>query len=119
MINQMQIVGRIGRDADIRSLQSGSRVANFSVATSESWKDRESGERKEVTHWHRVVTYQQPLIDLIEKRAKKGALVFVQAPMTYRNWRKDGEASDRTEAEVKIGPADTLRFLEKTETKND
>lgn len=119
MINQMQIVGRLGRDAEIRTLQSGSRVATFSVATSESWKDRDSGERKEVTQWHRVVTYQQPLIGLIEKRGKKGSLVFVQGPLTYRTWRKDGEASDRSEAELKVGPTDTLRFLEKADSDND
>lgn len=115
MHNQLTIVGRIGRDAEVKTLQSSNKVATFQVATSESWKDRDSGEWKEATSWHHVVTYQQPLISLIERRGKKGALVLVQAPMSYRTWRKDGETSDRTAAEVKIGPGDTLRFLDKAD----
>lgn len=115
MHNQITIIGRIGKDAEIRSMQSGDKTASFDVATTESWKDKTSGEWRDATQWHKCVSFQQALIPSLEKRAKKGALVFIQGAMTYRTYRKDGESTDRTIAEIKIGPDGVIRFLDKTE----
>lgn len=103
------IVGHLGDDAEIRNTSNG-RVASFSVADNESWTDSK-GERQERTHWHDVVTFQAGLIDMLERHAKKGRLVYVRGSVNYRKWRKEGETSDRTNAQTQIGPGDEIRFL--------
>lgn len=115
MFTQVILVGRLGKDAEVRNTQGGRKVATLSVATSESWKDKNSGEWKERTNWHTVITWQPGLVELIEKRAKKGRLVQVVGALEYRSWRKDGEDTDRKVAEVAIGPNGQLIFLDKTE----
>lgn len=101
-VNKIWINGFIGRDVEIRSLPTGGKVARFDVATNESWRDRESGEWKEQTEWHRVITYQEGLISVLEGCAVKGRMVNVLGKMTYRSFRKQGEESDRTVAEILV-----------------
>lgn len=115
MFTQVILVGRLGKDAEIRNTQGGRKVANLSVATTESWKDKNSGEWKERTSWHTVVSWQPGLVELIEKRANKGRLVQVVGTLEYRSWRKEGEDADRKVAEVAIGPNGSLTFLDKAE----
>lgn len=105
------VVGNLGQNVEIRTLASGGRVASFSVADNESWIDKTSGERKEKTHWHEVVTFQPGLIDMLERSAKKGRLVWVRGSIVYSRFRKEGEASDRISAQTQIGPGDEIRFL--------
>ena len=112
-LNMAQIIGRLGADVTINHLASGGRVANMSVATDESYIDRQSGERKDRTEWHRVVTFQNGLVDMLEKHAKKGRLVYVSGKLQTRNWRKDGEDSDRFSTEILLVPGGRVQFLEK------
>ena len=110
-LNSAQIIGRLGADATISNLASGGRVANMSVATDESYIDRQSGERVDRTEWHRVVSFQSGLIDMLEKHAKKGRLVYVAGKLQTRKWRKDGEDSDRFSTEILLVPGGRVQFL--------
>ena len=100
-VNKVFLNGRIGQDAEVRTTQNG-RVAAFTLATDEGWKDRESGEWQERTEWHRVVTFQPGLVDLLDRHAKKGRLVSVVGKLTSRKYRREGEDADRTVAEVVV-----------------
>ena len=112
-LNMAQIIGRLGADVTVNHLTSGGRVANMSIATDESYIDRQTGERKDRTEWHRVVTFQNGLVDMLEKHAKKGRLVYVSGKLQTRNWRKDGEDSDRFSTEILLVPGGRVQFLEK------
>ena len=91
-LNRAEVIGRLGADVTVNSLASGGRVANMSIATDESYIDRHAGgERIDKTEWHRCVTFQDGLIDMLVKHAKKGRLVYVAGKMQTRKWRKDGE----------------------------
>jgi single-strand DNA-binding protein len=116
--NQITLIGRLGKDAEIRSIQSGDQVASFSIATDDGYKDK-NGDWKKVTNWHQVVTFQKGLIKQIETRGKKGARVFVQGTLEYRSWKKEGEATDRVQAEIKIGPQDKFFFVDSDKPNNE
>lgn len=97
-LNQAQIIGRLGKDPEIRTTQNGGKIANLSVATSESWTDKASGERKERTEWHRVVVFNERCATFAERYLKKGALVFVTGPIRTRKWTsQDGQDHYSTE----------------------
>ncbi len=85
-VNKVILVGNLGRDPEIRSLQDGNKVANLSVATSESWRDKASGERRDKTEWHRVVIFNERIIDVVEKYLKKGAKVYLEGALQTRKW---------------------------------
>ena len=113
-LNRAEVIGRLGADVSINHLASGGRVANLSIATDESYIDRAGGgERIDKTEWHRVVTFQDGLIDMLEKHAKKGRLVYVAGKMQTRKWRKDGEDSDRFSTEILLVPGGRVQFLDK------
>jgi single-strand DNA-binding protein len=84
-INKVILIGNLGRDPEIRTMNTG-KVANFTLATSESWKDKNSGERKELTEWHRVVVFNQNLIEIVEKMLQKGTKVYVEGTLRTRKW---------------------------------
>ncbi|MGH6994028.1 MAG: single-stranded DNA-binding protein [Caulobacteraceae bacterium] len=86
-VNKVILVGNLGRDPEIRSLNSGDRVANLSVATSESWRDRSSGERKERTEWHRVVIFNDNLVKVAENYLRKGAKVYIEGALQTRKYQ--------------------------------
>jgi single-strand DNA-binding protein len=85
-VNKVILVGNLGRDPEIRTTQDGTRVANLSLATSESWRDKNSGERKEKTEWHRVVIFNDRLVDVVEKYLKKGAKIYLEGALQTRRW---------------------------------
>ncbi len=95
-VNKVILVGNIGRDPEIRTMQSGDKVANLSIATSERWKDR-NGERQERTEWHRVVIFSQPLVNLTENYLKKGSKVYLEGQLETRSWEQNGEKKYTTE----------------------
>ncbi|MDH5474408.1 MAG: single-stranded DNA-binding protein [Cyclobacteriaceae bacterium] len=95
-VNKVILVGRLGKDPEVRHLESGVGVANFSVATSEVYKDRNTGERKEVTEWHNVVLWRG-LADVAEKYLKKGDMVYVEGKLRTRSWEKDNVTRYTTE----------------------
>ena len=112
-VNMAQVLGRLGDDVAINHLASGGRVANMSIATDESYIDKQTGERIDRTEWHRCVTFQNGLVDMLEKHAKKGRLVYVQGKLQTRRWRKDGEDSDRFSTEILLVPGGRVQFLDK------
>ena len=112
-LNRAEVIGRLGADVTINHLASGGRVANLSIATDESYIDRQSGDRIDRTEWHRVVTFQNGLVDMFEKHAKKGRLVYVAGKLQTRKWRKDGEDSDRFSTEILLVPGGRVQFLDK------
>jgi len=85
-VNKVILVGNLGRDPEIRSTQDGMRIANLNLATSESWRDKMSGERKEKTEWHRVVIFNERLTELAEKYLRKGSKVYVEGQLQTRKW---------------------------------
>ena len=113
-LNRAEVIGRLGDDVAINQLQSGGRVANMSIATDESYIDRQGGgDRIDKTEWHRVVSFQSGLIDMLEKHAKKGRLIYVSGKLQTRRWRKDGEDSDRFSTEILLVPGGRVQFLDK------
>jgi single-strand DNA-binding protein len=98
-VNKVILVGNLGRDPEIRSTQDGTRIANLSVATSESWRDKASGERKERTEWHRVVIFNDKLVEIVEKYLKKGAKVYLEGALQTRKWT-DNSGQERYSTEV-------------------
>jgi single-strand DNA-binding protein len=98
-VNKVILVGNLGRDPEIRSTNDGTRVANLSVATSESWRDRNTGERRERTEWHRVVVFNDRLVDVIEKYLHKGSKVYLEGQLQTRKWT-DQQGQDRYTTEV-------------------
>ena len=97
-INKVIIVGNLGRDPEVRYSQAGDKIVNFSVATSERWKDKQSGEQKEKTEWHRVVIFNERLADVAEKYLKKGAKVYIEGQLQTRKWTgNDGQEKYTTE----------------------
>lgn len=97
-LNQVQLIGHLGADPEIRSLTSGDRVANLRVATSESWTDKRSGDRKEKSEWHRVVIFNEHLVKVAESYLRKGSQVFIQGALQTRKWQdKNGNDAYSTE----------------------
>jgi single-strand DNA-binding protein len=97
-VNKVILVGNLGRDPEVRRMPSGDAVVTLSLATSESWRDKASGERKEKTEWHRVVIFNRNLAEVAEKYLKKGAKVFVEGQLQTRKWTdKDGVEKYSTE----------------------
>lgn len=89
-LNKVTLIGNVGADPDIRNLTSGNAVANLSLATSESWKDKNTGEKKEVTQWHRIVVWNDGLISVIEKYVSKGSKLYIEGQLQTRKYEKDG-----------------------------
>lgn len=96
-VNKVILVGNLGRDPEIRSFPNGGRVANFSIATSESWKDKNSGERKERTEWHRISVTNDALVGVVERFLKKGSKVYIEGQLETRKYEKDGRETYTTE----------------------
>ena len=112
--NHAELVGRFGADVVVNHLASGGRVANMSIATDESFLLRSrAGEKVDRTEWHRVVTFQDGLIDMLERHAKKGRLIHVEGKMQTRRWRKDGEDSDRFSTEIIVVPGHRVQFYDR------
>jgi single-strand DNA-binding protein len=98
-VNKVILVGNLGRDPEIRSTQDGTRVANLSLATSESWKDKTSGERRERTEWHRVVIFNDRLVDVVERFLKKGSKIYIEGQLQTRKWT-DQSGQERYTTEI-------------------
>ena len=98
-VNKVILVGNLGADPEIRSLNSGDKVANIRIATSETWRDKNSGERREKTEWHNVVIFDQNLVKVAENYLKKGSKVYVEGQLQTRKWQ-DRDGNDRYTTEV-------------------
>jgi single-strand DNA-binding protein len=112
-LNKVELIGRLGKDPEVKNLSNGSSVANFSVATSESWKDKRSGEKQEKTEWHNIVVWNEKTIEFVEKYLKKGDLVRIEGKIQTRKW-EDQDGKDRYSTEIVVpqfAPIDALMKL--------
>lgn len=98
-VNKVILVGNLGRDPKIDTTNNGTKIANLSLATSESWKDRNTGERKERTEWHRVVVFNEHLVKIIEQYVSKGSKIYIEGQLQTRKWQ-DQSGQDRYSTEV-------------------
>jgi single-strand DNA-binding protein len=98
-VNKVILIGNLGKDPEVRRLNSGDQVVNFTLATSESWRDKNSGERKEKTEWHNVVIFNENLGKVVEQYCKKGSKVYVEGQLQTRKWQ-DKDGADRYTTEV-------------------
>ncbi|MEI8321055.1 MAG: single-stranded DNA-binding protein [Alphaproteobacteria bacterium] len=99
-VNKVIIVGNLGKDPEIRHMADGGKLATFSLATSETWKDKASGERKEKTEWHRVVVFNDRLADVVEKYVKKGSKLYIEGQLQTRKWNDATSGAERYTTEV-------------------
>ncbi|MDQ7263444.1 single-stranded DNA-binding protein [Paracoccus sp. PS-1] len=102
-VNKVILVGNLGQDPEVRTFPSGGKVANLRIATSETWKDRNTGERRERTEWHTVAIYSEPLVRVAEQYLKKGSKVYVEGQLETRKWQ-DQSGNDRYSTEVALRP---------------
>ena len=102
-VNKVILIGNLGQDPEIRSFPSGGKVANLRIATSETWKDRNTGERRERTEWHTVAIYSEPLVRVAEQFLKKGSKVYLEGQLETRKWQ-DQQGNDRYTTEVALRP---------------
>jgi len=111
-LNKVMLIGNLGADPEIRSLPSGSRVANLRIATSENWKDKNTGERQERTEWHSVAIFSDGLIGVVERFLRKGSKVYIEGQLKTRKWQ-DQSGNDRYSTEVVIqGMGGVLTMLD-------
>jgi len=100
-LNKATIIGRLGKDPEIRSAQSGDKFASMSIATEETWRDKQSGERKKKTEWHRVVCFNPGLAEVIEKWVRKGSLIYIEGMLATRRWT-DQQGVERYTTEIVV-----------------
>jgi len=111
-VNKVILVGNLGRDPEIRSFQNGGKVCNLSLATSENWKDKNSGERKERTEWHRVAIFNEGLVRVCEQYLRKGSKVYLEGQLETRKWQ-DQNGQDKYSTEIVLrGYGGTLTMLD-------
>lgn len=111
-INKVILIGNLGADPEIRAMQSGDEVANFNIATAERWKDKNTGEQKEKTEWHRVCVFNPGLVKVVKNYIKKGSKVYIEGQLQTRKWQdKDGTERYTTEVVMK-GYNSTLVMLD-------
>jgi single-strand DNA-binding protein len=99
-LNKVLLIGRLGADPEIKQMVNGKSVARLSLATSQSWKDKTSGERKEKTEWHRVVIFNEGLVNIVQQYLKKGANIYVEGALTTRKWKDESSGQDKYSTEV-------------------
>jgi len=101
-LNKVLLIGRLGADPEIKQTINGKSVARFSVATSQTWKDKSSGEKKEKTEWHRIVVFNEGLVNVVQQYLKKGAQVYIEGQLSTRKWKDEKSGQDKYSTEVLI-----------------
>lgn len=117
-LNQVQLIGNVGKDPEIRTSQAGKKIANLTIATSETWNDRQSGERKERTEWHRVVCMNDALAGVVERYVKKGSKLFVSGQLQTRKWT-DQSGQERYSTEVILSGFDSKLVMLDSKSSGD
>ena len=102
-VNKVILIGNLGRDPEIRTMQSGGRVCNLALATSENWRDKQTGERRERTEWHRIVVFNDGLVTICERYLKKGSKIYIEGQLETRKWQ-DQSGQERYTTEVVLRP---------------
>ena len=99
-LNKVLLIGRLGADPEIKQMVNGKNVARLSLATSNTWKDKNTGEKKEKTEWHRVVIFNEGLVNVVQQYVKKGAQVYIEGQLTTRKWKDEKSGLDRYSTEI-------------------
>tara|TARA_B100000029_G_C17206786_1_gene826522 strand:- start:225 stop:683 length:459 start_codon:yes stop_codon:yes gene_type:complete len=99
-LNKVLLIGRLGSDPEVKQMVNGKSVARLSIATSNTWKDKNTGERKEKTEWHRVVIFNEGLVNVVKQYVKKGTQVYIEGQLTTRKWKDEKSGTDRYSTEV-------------------
>jgi len=99
-LNKVLLIGRLGADPEVKQMVNGKSVARFSLATSNTWKDKNTGEKKEKTEWHRIVIFNEGLVKVVQQYVKKGAQVYVEGQLTTRKWKDEKAGVDKYSTEV-------------------
>ena len=111
-VNKVILIGNLGRDPEVRSFPNGGKVCNLRIATSENWKDRNTGERREKTEWHSVAIFSEPLVRVAEQYLRKGSKIYIEGQLETRKWQ-DQSGQDRYSTEVVLRPyTSTLTMLD-------
>ena len=101
-LNKVLLIGRLGADPEIKQMVNGKSVARLSLATSQTWKDKNSGEKKEKTEWHRIVVFNEGLVNVVQQYLKKGAQIYVEGQLSTRKWKDEQSGQDKYSTEVVI-----------------
>ena len=101
-LNKVLLIGRLGADPEIKQMVNGKSVARLSLATSQSWKDKNTGEKKEKTEWHRVVVFNEGLVNVVQQYLKKGAQVYIEGQLSTRKWKDEQSGQDKYSTEIII-----------------
>ena len=101
-LNKVLLIGRLGADPEIKQMVNGKSVARLSLATSQSWKDKSTGEKKEKTEWHRIVVFNEGLVNVVQQYLKKGAQIYVEGQLTTRKWKDEQSGQDKYSTEIVI-----------------
>ena len=101
-LNKVLLIGRLGADPEIKQMINGKSVARLSLATSQSWKDKNTGEKKEKTEWHRIVVFNEGLVNVVQQYLKKGAQVYIEGQLSTRKWKDEKSGQDKYSTEVVI-----------------
>ena len=99
-LNKVLLIGRLGADPEIKQMVNGKNVARLSLATSQSWKDKSTGERKEKTEWHRVVIFNEGLVNIVQQYLKKGANIYIEGQLSTRKWKDETSGQDKYSTEI-------------------
>ena len=99
-LNKVLLIGRLGADPEIKQMVNGKNVARLSLATSQSWKDKSTGEKKEKTEWHRIVVFNDGLVNVVQQYLKKGAQIYVEGQITTRKWKDEQSGQDKYSTEI-------------------
>jgi len=99
-LNKVLLIGRLGADPEIKQMVNGKSVARFSLATSNTWKDKNTGEKKEKTEWHRVVIFNEGLVNIVQQYVKKGAQVYIEGQLTTRKWTDEKSGTEKYSTEI-------------------
>ena len=101
-LNKVLLIGRLGADPEIKQMVNGKSVARLSLATSQTWKDKNTGEKKEKTEWHRIVVFNEGLVNVVQQYLKKGAQIYVEGQLTTRKWKDEQSVKDKYSTEIVI-----------------
>ena len=119
-LNKVLLIGRLGADPEIKQMVNGKSVARLSLATSQSWKDKNSGEKKEKTEWHRIVVFNEGLVNVVQQYLKKGAQIYVEGQLSTRKWKDEQSGQDKYSTEIIIqGFNSSITMLGGANTQNN
>ena len=120
-LNKVLLIGRLGADPEIKQMVNGKSVARFSLATSNTWKDKNTGEKKEKTEWHRVVIFNEGLVNVVQQYLKKGANVYIEGQLSTRKWKDESSGQDKYSTEIVLqGYNSSLTMLDsRNNSKNE